>query len=139
MEILSRRLQFFEEAVADNPDHPSFDGASYFMGVDERRGGALLDPSIRAHVAAEMIREAAIVAKRRKTRENKKCDHGGMNGKGAGRGSSPESCFARQEGLAHRRQPLVAGRPDPRGLDGHRFCKAVYPNFFLCLPSSHHL
>jgi hypothetical protein len=79
-EFLLRRMQLMEESVAENPANPSFEGAEFFMGTGERRGGALVAPALRAHVAAELSREAAILKEKRKARESR-------FGKGGGRGA----------------------------------------------------
>ena len=84
-EYLMRRLQLLEEAVAENPEQPSYEGSKHYMGVEERKGGALMAPTLRAHVAAELQRETAILKEKRKAREAR----GGGRGpgaKGAGRG-----------------------------------------------------
>ena len=78
VELLLRRFQLMEEAVAESPSDPSFEGAEHFMGTQERKGGALVAPSLREHVAAELGREAAIMKEKRKAREAK--------GKGRGKG-----------------------------------------------------
>lgn len=78
-----RRLQLIQEAVSEDPLNPSYEGARHFMGGDERRGGAQMAPSLRAFVATELGREAAILKEKRKARENRR-EHGG---KGGGRGS----------------------------------------------------
>jgi hypothetical protein len=67
--FLSRRLQLMEEAVLNSPDNPNYEGARHFLGVQERRGKALIAPSLKAHVAAELSREAAIQEEKRKARE----------------------------------------------------------------------
>ena len=60
-----------EEAVSESPSDPSFEGAEHFLGIQEKRGGALVAPSLRAHVAGELGREAAILREKRKAREAK--------------------------------------------------------------------
>ena len=72
MEYLNRRRQLLEEAHAKDPDKADFEGAHHFMGEDEVASGALAAPSLRAHVATEFAREAAIEKERRKAREAKK-------------------------------------------------------------------
>ena len=79
-EFLVRRLQLGESAVLENPSQPSFEGARHFLGVSERRGGALVAPSLQAHVATELGKEAAIQKEKRKAREAR------QNPKGKGRG-----------------------------------------------------
>ena len=76
IELLLRRLQLMEDAVAFNPSDPSFDGADHYMGTGERRGGALVAPSLRARVAAELGREAAVAKEMRKAREAKGASKG---------------------------------------------------------------
>ena len=69
-------MQLMEDAVAANPSDPSFEGAEHYMGTGERRGGALIAPSLRAHVASEMGREAAVQKEMRKAREAKGASKG---------------------------------------------------------------
>ena len=69
MELALRRIQLMEEAVAENPASPSFEGASHYMGTGERKGGALVAPALRSHVASELGKEAAILKEKRKARE----------------------------------------------------------------------
>eukprot|EP00969_Alexandrium_andersonii_P228133 10075221-Alexandrium_andersonii.AAC.1 len=45
-EVLARRLQLIEEVRAESPAQPSWEGASHYMGSEERRGGALMDPQL---------------------------------------------------------------------------------------------
>ena len=71
-EILLRRKQLLEESIAENPDNPSFEGAEYYMGTEERPGGALVAPGLKKHVAEQFAKEAAILKEKRKAREAKK-------------------------------------------------------------------
>ena len=82
-EFLLRRLQLAEAAVLENPDQPSFEGARHFLGIPDRRGGALVAPSLNAHVAAELGREAGILKEKRKAREAR-----APGPKGGGRGGA---------------------------------------------------
>ena len=84
-EFLLRRLQLIEEAVAENPTQPDYSGASHYLGTEERRGGALLAPSLRAYVAGELGKEAAILKEKRKARDAR--GGGGKGGGSGGRGS----------------------------------------------------
>ena len=86
VEFLLRRKQLLEEAVGENPEAPSYEGANHYMGSAERPGGALLDPRLRAHVANEMSREAAVLKEKRKAREVRGDGHGNKN-KGKGKGN----------------------------------------------------
>ncbi|CAK0841615.1 unnamed protein product, partial [Prorocentrum cordatum] len=72
MEYLNRRRQLLEEAHAKDPEKADFEGARHFIGEDEVSPGALAAPSPRAHVVAELSREAAIDDERRKAKEAKK-------------------------------------------------------------------
>jgi hypothetical protein len=74
MELLCRRIQLIEEVHAENPQQPSWEGAGLFMGWSERRGGALLAPSLRSHVAGKMAADSAIQKEKRKARESRKGD-----------------------------------------------------------------
>ena len=69
VELLLRRITLREEAVAENPEAPSYEGADHYLGVSERSGGAQMVPSLRAHVATELSKEAAIFKEKRKARE----------------------------------------------------------------------
>ena len=83
IELLMRRMQLHEAAISEAPDNPSYEGARFYMGVGERRGGAMIAPSLQQFVAGEIGREAAILKEKRKARE--------ARGKGAGgRGTKEE-------------------------------------------------
>ena len=69
VELLLRRITLHEEAVAENPDAPSCEGADHYLGISERAGGAQTVPPLRAHVATELSKEAAILKEKRKARE----------------------------------------------------------------------
>jgi hypothetical protein len=86
-EFLLRRLQLQEEAVAESPANPSYEGSQHYLGVSDRKGGALVAPSLRAHVAAELGKEAAILKEKRKARESKPT----KLAKGAKGGEAPAS------------------------------------------------
>jgi hypothetical protein len=85
-EFLLRRLQLIEEAVAENPAQPDYSGAGHYLGTEERRGGALLAPSLRAYVAGELGKEASILKEKRKARESRNPPPGGGHGRGGGGG-----------------------------------------------------
>ena len=99
VELLARRMQLIEHSHVEDPTNPCWDGARHFMGVGERRGGALVSPALEAFVAEHMRGEAAIAKERRKVRENRtlgtgnKERHrgGGKQEKGAGRGQADAS------------------------------------------------
>ena len=86
LEIAGRRLQLLEESHLEDPLHPSFEGARHFVGTGERRGGALIAPSLQAHVATQLAGEAAIAKERRKALEVKGLPGGGGGGRCGGRG-----------------------------------------------------
>ena len=94
VEYALRRLQLIEEAVNEDPNNPTYEHARHYMGAEERKGGALMAPSLRAHVAAELGREAAILKERRKVREarvaedKRKPDKGKGKGRGAASGAT---------------------------------------------------
>eukprot|EP00959_Pyramimonas_sp_CCMP1952_P254193 5310156-Pyramimonas_sp.AAC.1 len=44
-------------------------GSDHYLGISERLGGAQLVPSLRAHVATELSKEAAILKEKREARE----------------------------------------------------------------------
>jgi hypothetical protein len=70
-EYLNRRRQLLEEAHRDDPDRPNFESSHLYMGEDDDAAGVHLDSALRAHVAQELSREAAIEKERRKAREAK--------------------------------------------------------------------
>eukprot|EP00973_Karenia_brevis_P027312 3765582-Karenia_brevis.AAC.1 len=41
MEVAARRLQLHENAISESPEAPSYEGAQHFMGLAEKKGGAL--------------------------------------------------------------------------------------------------
>ena len=67
-----RRVQLIEEVHLEDPQNPNWEQADLFMGDDAKKGGALVAPSLRAHVASELQREAQILKERRKAKEAKK-------------------------------------------------------------------
>ena len=71
-EFLFRRMQLQEDVVVENPQNPVCEGAEYYMGVDEKRGGASTAPSLRQHASAEIGRDAAILKEKRKAQEEAK-------------------------------------------------------------------
>ena len=81
-ELLLRRLQLQESAITESPENPSYEGARHFMGIGERRGGALIAPALSQYVAAELGKEAAILKEKRKARE--------ARGKGSGKTGAAE-------------------------------------------------
>ncbi len=80
-EFLIRRLQLQEAAVSECPETPNFEGANHYLGIAEKAGGAFVTPSLRAHVAAELGKESAILKEKRKALEARR----GAKGKGAGK------------------------------------------------------
>ena len=82
VELVLRRMQLIEEVIAENPSQPSWDHAQLYMGWTERRGGALVAPSMRSHVAARLSAETAVMKERRKAREAKGAGKGKKEGKG---------------------------------------------------------
>lgn len=87
VEFLMHRLQLLEDVIAENPSALSFEGAAHYLGSDERAGGALMAPSLRAYVSGELARESAIQKERRKAREVRADGHFG-GGRRRGRGGS---------------------------------------------------
>ena len=78
-EYLMRRLQLIEEVHREDPRNPSWEGAEFYLGSAEAKGGALLAPSLRKHVSDQLGREAAIMKEKRKAREARKGGGGGKN------------------------------------------------------------
>ena len=85
-EYLNRRRQLIEEAHRENPAKPDFSSSHLWMGEDDEGGGAHMSSALRARVAQEMGREAAIAKERRKTAEAKSV--GRPHGKGAKKGGT---------------------------------------------------
>ena len=79
LEVAARRMQLIEEAVSENPEKPSWDGARVYMGTDEGRGGSVMAPGLRSYVASELGKSAAIQKEKRKAREAKGKGRGGKN------------------------------------------------------------
>eukprot|EP00973_Karenia_brevis_P028674 3954918-Karenia_brevis.AAC.1 len=48
-ELAGRRMQLQESAISENPEAPSYEGSQHFLGVRERRGGALVAPQLTAY------------------------------------------------------------------------------------------
>ena len=71
IDVLVRRLMVHENAVSEDPENPSYTGARHFMGSGENRGGALVAPSLRAHVASELAKESAIMTENARPRRQK--------------------------------------------------------------------
>jgi hypothetical protein len=71
-ELLFRRRQLIQDVYATDPKNPRWDGWEHYLGIEERRGGAVIAPSLRAHVASEIGKEAAVLKERRKASEAKK-------------------------------------------------------------------
>ena len=90
-EWLLRRMQLQEDAVLENPHAPSYEHARHYMGKGANRGGALVNPSLVAHVASEVGKAAAILKEKRKAREARDAlglgrGRGRDGGRGRGRG-----------------------------------------------------
>lgn len=68
-EYLNRRRQLLEEAHREDPSRPNFESAHLYMGEDDESSGVHLSSALRAHVAAELSKEAAIAKERRKALE----------------------------------------------------------------------
>ena len=68
-EVLCRRTQLIEFAHLENPSAPDYTGAGHFLGVQDRRGGALVSPLLNSHVAGKLREEAAVAKERRKAQE----------------------------------------------------------------------
>ena len=86
-ELMARRLQLIESAVREDAAAPSFEGARHFMGVGGGRGGAFVVPSLQAHVAGELGKQAAILKEKRKAREAKQAVQKSTKGGGKAAGS----------------------------------------------------
>ena len=84
-EMLLRRLQLLEHAVAEDPTNPSYEGASHFMGSTDMAGGGYIAPSLQSFVANELGKTTAILKEKRKAREAKAAR---AKGKAGGKGKT---------------------------------------------------
>ena len=80
-EFLLRRIQLIEEAVSEDPSNPVYENARLYMGSEERRGGAIMAPTLRPHVPNELGMEAAIMKEKSNAREARTGKGGGRKGK----------------------------------------------------------
>lgn len=69
LEYLNRPRLLLEEAHRDDVSRPSFESAHLYMGEEEELPGAAMSSSLRAHIASELGKEAAILKERRNARE----------------------------------------------------------------------
>ena len=69
-EFLIRRRMLLEAAHRDDPERPALEGSHIYMGEEEGTG-VTVTPALRAHVASEMAKEAAIEKEKTKAREAK--------------------------------------------------------------------
>lgn len=60
MEYLNRRRLLLEEAYREDAARPNWESSHLYMGEEEEAPGVAMSAALRAHVAAEMGREAAI-------------------------------------------------------------------------------
>ena len=99
-ELLARRLQLLEESHLEDPLHPTFEGARHFLGTGERRGGALIAPSLQAYVGEQLGKEAVVAKERRKAREAHGLTRKSGKGdpKGGGRGDQDKKSEGKGEG-----------------------------------------
>ena len=88
-EYINRRRQLLEEAHREDPSRPSFEAAHLFMGEDDEGHGAHLSSALRAHIATEMSRAAAIQKERRKAQEARDTRAPNKNNKGKEKGGAP--------------------------------------------------
>jgi hypothetical protein len=70
-EYINRRRQLLEEAHREDPSRPNFECAHLYMGEEDESSGVHLSSALRAHVASELSKEAAILKERRKAQEAK--------------------------------------------------------------------
>ena len=68
-ELLFRRRQLIMEVHSENVKNPDWGGWEHYFGIEERRGGAVVAPSLKVHVESEPGKETAIAKERRKARE----------------------------------------------------------------------
>eukprot|EP00972_Heterocapsa_arctica_P013796 2034999-Heterocapsa_arctica.AAC.1 len=83
-EHLNRRRQLLEEAHRGDPTRPNFGSSHIYMGEELESTGVHLSYALRAHVSAELGKEAAIDKERRRAKEVKdarvKAKPGGKDG-----------------------------------------------------------
>ena len=70
-QYVNRRRLLLEEAHKDDPAYPVFEGASHYMGDEVSGCGVAIAPTLRAHVAVEMGKDAAIAKERRKVQDTR--------------------------------------------------------------------
>ena len=88
-EILLRRLQLLEHAVAEDPSNPSYEGSMHFMGSFDSSAGGFVAPSLQTYVAAELGKSTAILKEKRKAREAKLARAKAKGGGGKGSKADP--------------------------------------------------
>ena len=82
MELIMRRRQLLADAHADKPLNPKWEDSEHYLGMGERARGAVIAPSLRSHIAAELSKQTATAKERRKAREVKSSPRGKKNKKG---------------------------------------------------------
>jgi hypothetical protein len=90
-DLLMKRLQLHEEAVAECPEAPNYEGADHYLGIVQRAGGTAMDPNLRSYVASELGKEAAIMKEKRKAQESRTALKGGGGYKGKGKGGGKDA------------------------------------------------
>lgn len=85
--LICRRHLLLEEAHREDVHRPNLDSAHLYMGEDEEIPGVAMSGALKAHIAARMGREAAILKERRRVREardHRPCGGGGASGSDGG-------------------------------------------------------
>ena len=72
LELVMRRLALLEEAHGANPSHPNFEGSEHWLGLGEKRAGALIPPALSKYVANKVADETLVQKEKRKAREERK-------------------------------------------------------------------
>jgi len=83
-EYVNRRRLLLEEAHREDVSKPNFEYAHLYMGEQADQPGAASSSALRAHVAAELAKESAILKEKRKAREAREGHKPKSGGKGDG-------------------------------------------------------
>ncbi len=70
-EVMCRRVQLLERSHLQNPLAPDYSGAAHLLGVQGRRGGALVSPLLNSYVATKLRKEGAVSKERRKVLQDR--------------------------------------------------------------------
>ena len=98
-ELLVRRVQLIEQAHVHSPSNPDYTSSEDFMGWGPQRGGALVAPHLRRHVAERARDRAAWMKETRKANEEAQLRRPGK-GSGKGKDKQPGKPKAKEDAPA---------------------------------------